>query len=67
MYRMNSLGSLSRQWYRDHGSFLVAGALCTRDFSFGVFWAGDCVGVASVGFGVLATGLFLEVCGVESL
>ena len=38
-----------------------------RDFSFGVFWAGNCIGVASVSLGVLATGLFLEVCGVESL
>ena len=64
---MNSLGSLSRQLYRGVAVVLVGGALCTRDFSFGVFCAGDCIGVASVCLRVLATGRFLEVCGVESL
>ena len=43
------------------------GALCTRDFSFGVFCASDWVGVTSIGLGGLATGCFVEVFGVESL
>ena len=42
-------------------------ALCTRDFSFGVFCASDWVDVTSVSLGGLATGHFLEVCGVASL
>ena len=45
----------------------MVGALCTMDFSFGVFCAGDWVSVTSVGLGGLLTGRFLEVCGVESL
>ena len=45
----------------------MAGTLCTRDFSFGVFCVGDWVGVTSVGLRGLATGCFLDMCGVESL
>ena len=45
----------------------MVGTLCTRDFSFGAFCAGDWVGVTSISLRGLVTGCFLQVCGVESL
>ena len=58
---------MSKDLYGGWQLFFIVGALCTRDFSFGVFCASDWVGITSVGLGGFATVCFLEVCGVESL